>query len=62
MHLVGPPSSLFDFTETSVRLPRNPQLVRSQTIWAIAFTHGCTVFATYLFLTWMPSYLQAQKG
>ncbi|MFM0114647.1 hypothetical protein [Paraburkholderia nemoris] len=53
---------MFDFTETSVRLPRNPQLVRSQTIWAIAFTHGCTVFATYLFLTWMPSYLQAQKG
>ena len=25
MHLAAPPSSLFDFTETSVRLPRNPQ-------------------------------------
>ncbi|WP_431133456.1 hypothetical protein [Paraburkholderia fungorum] len=24
MHLAAPPSSLFDFTETSVRLPRNP--------------------------------------
>ncbi|RKE25200.1 ACS family glucarate transporter-like MFS transporter [Paraburkholderia sp. BL23I1N1] len=37
-------------------------LVRSKTIWAIAFAHGCAVYATYLFLTWMPSYLQAEKG
>jgi hypothetical protein len=27
MHLAAPPASLFDFTETSVRLPRNPHLV-----------------------------------
>ncbi|CAB3740961.1 hypothetical protein LMG24238_06698 [Paraburkholderia sediminicola] len=26
MHLAAPPSSLFDFTETSVRLPRNPHI------------------------------------
>jgi ACS family glucarate transporter-like MFS transporter len=37
-------------------------LVRSRTIWAIAFTQGCAVYATYLFLTWMPNYLQAEKG
>ena len=37
-------------------------LIRSKTIWAIAFAHGCAVYATYLFLTWMPSYLQAEKG
>jgi MFS family permease len=37
-------------------------LIRSKTIWAIAFTQGCAVYATYLFLTWMPNYLQAEKG
>ncbi|WP_347557883.1 MFS transporter [Robbsia sp. KACC 23696] len=37
-------------------------LVGSKTIWAIAFAHGCAVYATYLFLTWLPSYLQAEKG
>lgn len=37
-------------------------LIRSGTLWAIAFAHGCAVYATYLFLTWMPSYLQAEKG
>ncbi|WP_230975338.1 MFS transporter [Burkholderia multivorans] len=37
-------------------------LGRSKTVWAIAFTHGCAVYATYLFLTWLPSYLQAEKG
>jgi hypothetical protein len=28
MDLAAPPSSLFDFTETSVRLPRNPHVLR----------------------------------
>lgn len=37
-------------------------LIRSRTLWAIAFSQGCAVYATYLFLTWMPSYLQAEKG
>lgn len=37
-------------------------LLRSKTIWAITFTHGCAVYTTYLFLTWLPSYLQAEKG
>lgn len=37
-------------------------LLRSRTIWAIALTHGCAVYATYFFLTWLPGYLQAEKG
>jgi len=31
-------------------------------MWAIALSHGCAVYATYFFLTWLPSYLQAEKG
>lgn len=37
-------------------------LARSWTMWAIALSHGCAVYATYFFLTWLPSYLQAEKG
>lgn len=38
------------------------KLMRSRTLWAIAFAHGCAVYTTYLFLTWLPAYLQAEKG
>lgn len=38
------------------------KLMRSKTLWAIAFSHGCAVYTTYLFLTWLPGYLQAEKG
>jgi len=37
-------------------------LVRSKTMWAIGLSHGCAVYATYFFLTWLPTYLQAEKG
>lgn len=37
-------------------------LARSRTVWAISLTHGCAVYATYFFLTWLPGYLQAEKG
>ena len=37
-------------------------LVRAPTMWAIALSHGCAVYATYFFLTWLPGYLQAEKG
>ena len=37
-------------------------LVRSPTMWAIGLAHGCAVYATYFFLTWLPTYLQAEKG
>lgn len=36
-------------------------LARSRTVWAISLTHGCAVYATYFFLTWLPGYLQAEK-
>jgi ACS family glucarate transporter-like MFS transporter len=32
------------------------------TLWALMLTQGCAVYTQYLFLTWLPSYLQAQKG
>lgn len=37
-------------------------LAKSRTMWAIGLAHGCAVYATYFFLTWLPSYLQAAKG
>jgi len=38
------------------------RLVRSRTMWAIGLSHGCAVYATYFFLTWLPTYLQTEKG
>ncbi|OZI34628.1 MFS transporter [Bordetella genomosp. 10] len=37
-------------------------IARSPTMWAIALSHGCAVYATYFFLTWLPGYLQAERG
>lgn len=37
-------------------------LVRARTMWAIGLSHGCAVYATYFFLTWLPTYLQTEKG
>jgi MFS family permease len=36
-------------------------LARSPTLWGIALTQGCNVYTQYLFLTWLPSYLQATR-
>lgn len=32
------------------------------TLWGLALTQGCNVYSQYLFLTWLPSYLQHTKG
>jgi MFS family permease len=32
------------------------------TLWGVALTQGCNVYSQYLFLTWLPSYLQSSKG
>ncbi len=32
------------------------------TLWGLALTQGCNVYSQYLFLTWLPSYLQQSKG
>lgn len=37
-------------------------LMRSPTLWGLAITQGCNVYTQYLFLTWLPSYLQASRG
>ncbi len=37
-------------------------LASGPTLWGMAFTQGCNVYSQYLFLTWLPSYLQKEKG
>ncbi len=37
-------------------------LLRTPTLWGIALTQGCNVYTQYLFLTWLPSYLQSTKN
>ena len=37
-------------------------LLRRRCIWGMALTQGCAVYSQYLFLTWLPSYLQSEKG
>ncbi|MGI3904125.1 MAG: MFS transporter [Janthinobacterium lividum] len=32
------------------------------TLWGLALTMGCNVYSQYLFLTWLPTYLQTTKG
>jgi MFS family permease len=36
-------------------------LMRSSTLWGLAITQGCNVYTQYLFLTWLPSYLQSTR-
>lgn len=37
------------------------ELLRTPTLWGLALTQGCNVYTQYLFLTWLPSYLQATR-
>ena len=37
-------------------------LLRTQTMWGLALSEGCAVYTQYLFLTWLPSYLQTTKN
>jgi ACS family glucarate transporter-like MFS transporter len=36
-------------------------LLRSPSTWGVALTQGCAVYTQYLFLTWLPGYLQTVK-
>jgi ACS family glucarate transporter-like MFS transporter len=36
-------------------------LLRSKTVWGLALTQGCAVYTQYLFLTWLPNYLQTTR-
>jgi len=38
------------------------QLLRTRTMWGLALSEGCAVYTQYLFLTWLPSYLQTTRG
>ncbi|MPQ67957.1 MULTISPECIES: MFS transporter [unclassified Pseudomonas] len=44
-----------DTSTTTYGLKR---LLKTPTIWGLAITQGCNVYTQYLFLTWLPSYLQ----
>jgi sugar phosphate permease len=33
-------------------------LLRQRVMWGLLLTHGCQVYSIYLFLTWLPTYLQ----
>lgn len=37
------------------------RLLSTKTLWGLALTQGCNVYSQYLFLTWLPSYLQTTK-
>ena len=37
-------------------------LLRCRSMWGLFITQGCAVYTVYLFLTWLPSYLQATRG
>jgi len=36
-------------------------LLRTRTMWGLALAEGCAVYTQYLFLTWLPSYLQETR-
>ena len=38
------------------------QLLRSPSMIGLMITQGCGVYTQYLFLTWLPTYLQAERG
>jgi sugar phosphate permease len=37
-------------------------LFKSPTLWALTLAQGCLVYAYYMLLTWLPNYLQTQRG
>jgi len=51
-----------DFGASAPKIGLIGLLRRGPTLWGLALTQGCNVYSQYLFLTWMPSYLQNTKG
>jgi MFS family permease len=37
-------------------------LVRSPSMWGLATSQGCAVYSVYLYLSWLPNYLQTVRG
>lgn len=38
------------------------KLLASKTMWGLAITQGCAGYTLYLFLTWLPTYLERARG
>ena len=51
-----------DFDASAPKTGLMGLLRQGPALWGLALTQGCNVYSQYLFLTWMPSYLQATKG
>jgi MFS family permease len=51
-----------DFSASAPKTGLIGLLRKGPTLWGLALTQGCNVYCQYLFLTWMPSYLQNEKG
>ena len=51
-----------DLDSSAVKSGLATLLSRSPTLWGLALAQGCNVYSQYLFLTWMPSYLETTKG
>jgi ACS family glucarate transporter-like MFS transporter len=37
-------------------------LLRSPSMWGLAISQGCAVYTVYLYLSWLPNYLQTARG
>ncbi len=37
-------------------------LLRSPSMWGLAISQGCAVYSVYLYLSWLPEYLQTARG
>jgi MFS family permease len=37
-------------------------LIRSPSMWGLAISQGCAVYSLYLYLSWLPNYLQTARG
>jgi ACS family glucarate transporter-like MFS transporter len=37
-------------------------LMRSPSMWGLAISQGCAVYSVYLYLSWLPDYLQTARG
>jgi ACS family glucarate transporter-like MFS transporter len=51
-----------DFDNTGEKPGLLKLLASGPSLWGVALTQGCNVYSQYLFLTWLPSYLQSSRG
>jgi len=55
-------ASKADFDATGEKPGLLKLLGSGPSLWGVALTQGCNVYSQYLFLTWLPSYLQSSRG